>query len=88
MVTPSRLSTYVDARSGKVLRREERVVNVDGTGNSLYSGTVPLQVTQSGSTYQLKDGTRRKASAFLERSFADIATDQAVTANLLKTCVG
>lgn len=56
--TPSRLSTYVDARSGKVLRREEGVVNVDGTGNSLYSGTVPLQVTQSGSTYQLKDGTR------------------------------
>jgi hypothetical protein len=37
---------------------------------------------------QLKDGTRRKAAAFLERSFADIATDQAVTANLLKTCVG
>jgi Zn-dependent metalloprotease len=56
--TPSRLSTFVDARTGKVLRREERVVNVDGTGNSLYSGTVPLQVTQSGSTYQLKDGTR------------------------------
>jgi Zn-dependent metalloprotease len=56
--TPSRLSTFVDARTAKVLRREERVVNVDGTGNSLYSGTVPLQVTQSGSTYQLKDGTR------------------------------
>jgi len=56
--TPSRLSTFVDARSGKVLRREEHVVNVDGTGNTLYSGTVPLQVTQSGSTYQLKDGTR------------------------------
>lgn len=37
---------------------------------------------------QLKEGTRRKASAFLERSFADIATDQAVTANLLKTCIG
>ncbi len=56
--TPSRLSTYVGARSGKVLRREEHVVNVDGTGNTLYSGTVPLQVTQSGSTYQLKDATR------------------------------
>ena len=56
--TPSRLSTFVDARTGKVLRREEHVVNVDGTGNSLYSGTVPLQVTQSGSTYQLKDPTR------------------------------
>ena len=37
---------------------------------------------------QLKDGTRRRATAFLERSFADIASDQAVTANLLKTCVG
>jgi Zn-dependent metalloprotease len=56
--TPSRLSTFVDARTGKVLRREEHVVNVDGTGNSLYSGTVPLQVTQSGTTYQLKDATR------------------------------
>lgn len=56
--TPSRLSTFVDARTGKVLRREEHVVNVDGTGNSLYGGTVPLQVTQSGSTYQLKDPTR------------------------------
>ena len=30
--TPSRLSTYVDARTGKVLRREEHVQNVDGTG--------------------------------------------------------
>ncbi len=56
--TPSRLSTFVDARSGTVLRREEHVVNVDGTGNSLYSGTVPLQVTKSGTTYQLKDPTR------------------------------
>jgi Zn-dependent metalloprotease len=56
--TPSRLSTFVDARSGRVLRREEHVVHVDGTGNTLYSGTVPLQVTQSGSTYQLKDATR------------------------------
>jgi hypothetical protein len=37
---------------------------------------------------QIKDGTRRKAAAFLERSLADIASDQAVTANLLKTCVG
>ena len=35
---------------------------------------------------QLKEGTRRKAAAFLDRSFADIASDQAVTANLLKTC--
>ena len=37
---------------------------------------------------QLREGTRRKAAAYLERSFADIATDQAVTTILLKTCVG
>ncbi len=56
--TPSRMTSYVDARSGAVLRREEGIETVDGSGQSLYSGTVPLQVTQSGSTYQLKDPTR------------------------------
>jgi Zn-dependent metalloprotease len=53
--TPSRLATYVDARSGKVIRREEQIQTVDGQGQTLYSGTVPLSVTQSGSTYQLKN---------------------------------
>ena len=56
--TPSRLATYVDARTGKVLWREQQIETVDGSGQSLYSGTVPLQLTQSGSTYQLKDPTR------------------------------
>ena len=56
--TPSRLATYVDARTGKVIRAEQQIVNVDGTGQSLYSGTVGLQLTQSGSSYQLKDSTR------------------------------
>jgi len=56
--TPSRMRAYVDARTGKLLRREERVETVDGSGQSLYGGTVPLQLTLSGSTYQLKDPTR------------------------------
>ncbi len=56
--TPSRMTSYVDARTGAVLRREERIETVDGSGQSLYSGTVPLRLTQSGSTYQLKDPTR------------------------------
>ena len=56
--TPSRLATYVDAKSGAIIRTEQEIVNVDGTGQTLYGGTVPLQVTQSGSTYQLKDPTR------------------------------
>jgi Zn-dependent metalloprotease len=56
--TPSRMTSYVDARTGAVLRREEGIQTADGSGQSLYSGTVPLKVTQSGSTYQLKDPTR------------------------------
>ena len=56
--TPSRLATYVDARTGEVLRTEQEIQNAEGSGQSLYSGTVPIQVTQSGSTYQLEDSTR------------------------------
>ncbi len=56
--TPSRLASFVDAKTGSVIRTEQEIVNVDGTGGTLYSGTVPLQITKSGSTYQLKDATR------------------------------
>ena len=56
--TPSRMASYVDAKTGALLRREEGIVTVDGAGQSLYGGTVPLQLTQSGSTYQLKDPAR------------------------------
>ncbi|WP_395694869.1 M4 family metallopeptidase [Nocardioides sp.] len=57
--TPSRLATYVDARTGAVIRREQQIETVDGSGQTLYSGTVPLSVTKSGATYQLKnDGVR------------------------------
>ncbi|WP_445257521.1 M4 family metallopeptidase [Nocardioides aurantiacus] len=53
--TPSRLATYVDARTGQVIRAEQEIVNIDGSGRTLYSGTVPLSVTRSGSSYQLKN---------------------------------
>ncbi|HEY9351707.1 MAG TPA: peptidase M4 family protein, partial [Nocardioides sp.] len=56
--TPSRLASYVDAETGKVLRRVEGIHTIDGEGNTLYSGTVPLQVKQNGSTYELRDETR------------------------------
>ena len=56
--TPSRLETYVDATTGAVLRTEQQIETADGSGQSLYSGTVPLQLTLSGTTYQLKDPTR------------------------------
>lgn len=56
--TPSRLLTYVDARTGAFIGNEQTIETVDGSGQSLYEGTVPLQLTQSGSSYQLKDPTR------------------------------
>jgi hypothetical protein len=37
---------------------------------------------------ELSESSRRKAAAFLERGFADIASDQLVTDKLLKTCIG
>ena len=51
--TPSRLHTVVDAKSGAVITSWDEVVN--GTGNSMYSGTVTLNTIQSGSTWLLKD---------------------------------
>ncbi len=56
--TPSRLASYVDAHTGAVSRTEQQIENVGGTGQSLYGGTVALQLTRAGSSYQLKDGTR------------------------------
>lgn len=56
--TPSRLASYLDARTGKLIRSVQQIHTVDGNGVSLYGGTVPLQLTQSGSSYQLKDPTR------------------------------
>ncbi|MGD9959957.1 M4 family metallopeptidase [Nocardioides sp.] len=52
--SPSSLSVYVDARSGKVLGTREHVL--EGTGNSAYSGSsVSLPTTLSGSTYSMKN---------------------------------
>lgn len=53
--TPSRLATYVDARTGRVIRRVEGIHTAEGEGRSLYSGTVGIDVTQSGSTFTLTD---------------------------------
>ena len=59
--TPSRLATYVDARSGQVLRREEQIHTADGSGQSLYSGQVPISITRSGSSYTLTDAAHGNA---------------------------
>ncbi|KGN33256.1 peptidase [Knoellia sinensis KCTC 19936] len=56
--TPSRLHTWVDASTGAVVGSADEIHEADGSGASLYSGTVTIQTTQSGSSFQLKDATR------------------------------
>ncbi|HEX6345556.1 M4 family metallopeptidase [Umezawaea sp.] len=56
--SPSELHVYTDAATGEVLMSEDRVMHVEGSGVSQYSGTVKLETTRSGSTFQLKDPLR------------------------------
>lgn len=62
--TPVRDLVYTDARTGHQLGRLPQVMDANGTGKSLYSGTVPLQTVLSGSTYQLTDSTRGNHSTY------------------------
>ncbi|MET7686054.1 M4 family metallopeptidase [Streptomyces sp. NPDC005423] len=56
--TPNALHVITDAATGKKIFEYQGIENATGTGRSLYSGTVNLETTLSGSTYQLTDGTR------------------------------
>ncbi|MBL1086717.1 peptidase M4 [Streptomyces actinomycinicus] len=56
--TPNRLHVITDAATGKKLYEYQGIENATGTGKTLYSGTVSLNSTLSGSTYQLTDGAR------------------------------
>ena len=47
------LAIEVDARTGRVLHSQERVL--EGTGSSAYAGGVALPTTLSGSTYSMKN---------------------------------
>ncbi|MEU2223157.1 M4 family metallopeptidase [Streptomyces sp. NPDC018347] len=47
-----------DARTGARIDAWDSIETAAGDGSSLYSGTVALETTQSGSSYQLKDPTR------------------------------
>ncbi|MEV6552201.1 M4 family metallopeptidase [Streptomyces sp. NPDC051597] len=47
-----------DARTGAAIDAWDSIETATGDGQSLYSGTVALETTLSGTTYQLKDPTR------------------------------
>ncbi|MET7436849.1 MULTISPECIES: M4 family metallopeptidase [unclassified Streptomyces] len=54
--TPNELHVVTDAATGKKLYEYQGIET--GTGKTLYSGSVSLTTTLSGSTYSLTDGTR------------------------------
>ncbi|MFE6286708.1 M4 family metallopeptidase [Streptomyces sp. NPDC057877] len=54
--TPQELHVVTDASTGEKLYEWEAIET--GTGHTVYSGTVPLTTTQSGSSYNLTDGAR------------------------------
>ncbi|MFD8735539.1 M4 family metallopeptidase [Streptomyces sp. NPDC059618] len=55
---PVARTVLTDARTGARIDAWDSVETAAGDGGSLYSGTVPLETTASGSAYQLKDPTR------------------------------
>ncbi|WP_435642991.1 M4 family metallopeptidase [Streptomyces sp. H49] len=62
--TPNQLHVITDAATGKKLFEYQGIENATGTGKTLYSGTVNLDTTLSGSTYQLTDATRGGHSTY------------------------
>ncbi|MGW4892159.1 M4 family metallopeptidase [Kitasatospora sp. NPDC004240] len=60
--TPSSQELYTDAATGALLSSHEEYQTANGTGKGVHVGSVPLTTTQSGSTYQLKDGSRGNQS--------------------------
>ncbi|MFJ9115815.1 M4 family metallopeptidase [Streptomyces sp. NPDC102394] len=55
---PVARTVLTDAKTGRQIDAWDDIETATGDGKSLYSGTVPLETTLSGSTYQLKDPTR------------------------------
>lgn len=54
-ITPSKAHVITDAVSGVYIGQFNEIETVSGTGNSIYSGTVTIDTTLSGSTYTMID---------------------------------
>ncbi|UUU34071.1 M4 family metallopeptidase [Streptomyces sp. CA-210063] len=55
---PVARTVVTDAATGRQIDAWDALETATGDGRSLYGGTVPLETTLSGATYQLKDPTR------------------------------
>ena len=56
--TPSHITTTIDALTGAKLVSEQHVQTASGDGQSLYSGTVPIESTPATGGFTLTDPTR------------------------------
>ncbi|GAB3815203.1 M4 family metallopeptidase [Micromonospora zhanjiangensis] len=56
--TPSRLHVVSDATTGAVIGSFDEIETVTGTGNGIYTGTVSIDTTGSGSSYSMVDPVR------------------------------
>ncbi|MEV4783492.1 M4 family metallopeptidase [Burkholderia sp. LMU1-1-1.1] len=61
---PVYYDTIVDAKTGAVVAQWKALQTVVGTGNSQYNGAVPINTSQSGSTFQMLDATRGTGGKF------------------------
>ncbi|NES16710.1 MULTISPECIES: M4 family metallopeptidase [Micromonospora] len=53
--TPSKLHVITDASTGKVIGSYDEIESVVGSGQGIYTGTVSIDTTLSGSTYSMVD---------------------------------
>jgi Zn-dependent metalloprotease/subtilisin-like proprotein convertase family protein len=53
--TPSVLHVITDAATGTLVGSFDEIETVNGTGNSIYSGTVTIDTTQSGNSFTMTD---------------------------------
>jgi Zn-dependent metalloprotease len=56
--SPAGKYVFIGANSGKVLASWPSVLNDTGSGTGIFSGTVPLETTFTGSQYTMVDATR------------------------------
>ncbi len=56
---PANWVYFIDARSGEAIFFFNKMHSVTGTGTSIYSGTVNIETTLNGSTYEMYDAGRK-----------------------------
>ena len=73
--------TVLNAKTGAVIAQWKALNTVVGVGNSQYNGQVPIQTTQSGSSYKMLDATRGSGGTYGGMAITDAAHSSADNPN-------